>query len=402
VGNTAVASVLASLETSVQRALAPAPTVQERLQADLNTDLGTIIAELDSFEYTAEVEETVILTLSRWALKPPPGDPIAPTWLDRLFRGLLHTPKRKYVVLSTNYYDAMLDRFTRVAEIRQLRDGGGCRLFLGRESAAQREETAEKQQGETAAEQGGGWSENVGVDAPIPRTPDNVAKAQFLFKRLQEIPPGSLTRQQRVLLRRLNREGIDFLFHGVHFITAEERNRWKKELAGMVVITALIIAATIVTVGLAEMYAPELVAALVGAEPEAAIEAEIAAEEGAGAGAVESGAPKGGTWTDGKQIKEMFPEAISRVMNAPAAERAALWEQLAKDIEASKAGQAEGWAGSKSMTLTDGGRVFFGEKGPALVFDPEGNVFRGAITNSEHFSLTADGMSANYAKLKKL
>jgi hypothetical protein len=395
-----VATILAGLVPAVQRAQAPAPTKDQLVQADLNSDLGKIIEDLDSLEYTPEVEQSVISMLSRWALQPAPSDPKAPTLLDRLFGALLGTPKRKYLVLGTNYYDAMLERFTRVAEVRQLRDGGACRLFLGRESASQREENAENQKDETLAEQGGGWTENVGVDTPIPRTAENVAKAQFLFKRLQEMPSGSLTMQQQVLLNRLNRHGIDFLFHGVHFITAEERNRWKKELAGMIVITALTIAATIVTAGLAEIYAPELVAALVGAEPEAAAEAEIAAEEGAGAG--ESGATKSGNWTQGKQVKEMFPEAIKRVMNTAPADRAAVWEQLAKDIEASKAGQAEGWGGSKSMTLSDGGRVFFGEKGPALVFDPEGNVFRGAVTDPEHFSYGPQGMSANYAKLKKL
>ncbi len=103
-----------------------------------------------------------------------------------------------------------------------------------------------------------------------------------------------------------------------------------------------------------------------------------------------------------KDAGALYGAAIKRVLAAPASQRIGLWEQLAKQIELSPQGQASGWKGAQKMILSDESTVFFGSKGPALVFDKKGNVFRGAIANPEHFAVGESGLLPHYNKLTKL
>jgi len=55
--------------------------------------------------------------------------------------------------------------------------------------------------------------------------------------------------------------------------------------------------------------------------------------------------------------------------------------------------------------LTDGGTMFSGDGGEALVFDPQGNMFRGSASNTggpeAQFSFGKGGrLTPNYANLR--
>jgi hypothetical protein len=297
-GNAAVADLIAERRLLMaQRAsttVLPPRMTEKELSSLLESDVQAIKSELDSVIYTEGVENAVLALLRKRGEMSLPPKPQA-TYLDRLFAELLAAVK-KGVFSDTTYYDAMFDRFDEVGQLRTIRDQL-CHRFQGRDSTSQREaaekEKAEKREDEVSAEQEGGWTENVGVDTPIPRTPEMVYRTQQLVDELDH--KIHLTRQQLAVSRRIANErerggdGTEWMFHGVHFITAEERNRWKRELAGKVVITTVVIVGTIVTEGLIEMFAPDLMAAIVGAETEAgaAEVAEIGEEVGEGGAAAE-------------------------------------------------------------------------------------------------------------------
>jgi hypothetical protein len=71
-----------------------------------------------------------------------------------------------------------------------------------------------------------------------------------------------------MLSQRIGVEGPEVLLEGVHFVTQEERDRWKKALAQTIVITMLEFAALYVGGEVLAMVAPDFFAALVGAEIE--------------------------------------------------------------------------------------------------------------------------------------
>lgn len=128
---------------------------------------------------------------------------------------------------------------------------------------------------------------------------------------------------------------------------------------------------------------------------------------GPGPGGGSPGGATGGTLDvpklKGVDIKSLYDEAIIQVKATPAGQRPAMWEQLAAQIEQSAPGKAISWKGSQKMSLSDGGVVYFGDKGPALVFDPKGNMYRATTTNPEQLKIGADGKFVpNYDKMTKL
>ena len=73
----------------------------------------------------------------------------------------------------------------------------------------------------------------------------------------------------------------------------------------------------------------------------------------------------------------MLRQAITDTLNAPAAERAQLFEQCVGRIEAYMAAHpAERPWTCRSYTGTDGSRIFRGGVGHSLVIDPSGRLWR--------------------------
>jgi hypothetical protein len=82
-----------------------------------------------------------------------------------------------------------------------------------------------------------------------------------------------------------------------------------------------------------------------------------------------------------------FSEAIRETLAAPAARRAAIFEQLARDIE-TKVGETcpqYPWT-CHVYDGVDGSRIFRGGVGASLVIDPEGRLWR--ARNYEDFATT--------------
>jgi hypothetical protein len=104
----------------------------------------------------------------------------------------------------------------------------------------------------------------------------------------------------------------------------------------------------------------------------------------------------------GTDIKSLFREALDHLKRTPPAQRKEMWKALAQQIEQSGPGKAIGWKGAQSMPAKDGATIFFGDKGPALVVDKTGNVFRGSIANQAHIKITKDGPVIFYENLEKL
>jgi hypothetical protein len=101
-------------------------------------------------------------------------------------------------------------------------------------------------------------------------------------------------------------------------------------------------------------------------------------------------------------LKGLFAEAIEHLKNTPAAQRKEMWKALAQQIEQSQPGKAIGWKGTQSMAAKDGATVFFGSKGPALVVDKAGSVYRGMITNPNHMKMGKEGMQIFYENMERL
>ena len=82
-----------------------------------------------------------------------------------------------------------------------------------------------------------------------------------------------------------------------------------------------------------------------------------------------------------------FSEAIRETLGAPAARRAAIFEQLAREIE-TKIGEScpeHPWT-CQLYDGVDGSRIFRGGAGASLVIDPEGRLWR--ARNYEDFETT--------------
>ncbi|HEX5661413.1 MAG TPA: hypothetical protein VFX59_29690 [Polyangiales bacterium] len=82
----------------------------------------------------------------------------------------------------------------------------------------------------------------------------------------------------------------------------------------------------------------------------------------------------------------------------PPEQREAEFRNLAKDITRETRGQ---WT-AKPVPLLKNGSAYAGEGGEALVFDSEGNMFRGNLDNREQFPITREGIVLDYSKLKPL
>ena len=76
----------------------------------------------------------------------------------------------------------------------------------------------------------------------------------------------------------------------------------------------------------------------------------------------------------------MLGQAINYLKSMPqdAAQRMAMFDQLRVQIEEATGGS---WSANKQL-IPGGGSVFSGKFGEALVIDPEGNLYRGNVTNS--------------------
>jgi hypothetical protein len=104
----------------------------------------------------------------------------------------------------------------------------------------------------------------------------------------------------------------------------------------------------------------------------------------------------------GADLKSLFREALDHLKRTPPAQRKEMWKALAQQIEQSGPGKAIGWKGAQSMPAKDGATIFFGDKGPALVVDKAGSVFRGSIANQAHIKITKDGPVIFYEAMEKL
>ena len=98
-------------------------------------------------------------------------------------------------------------------------------------------------------------------------------------------------------------------------------------------------------------------------------------------------APADGVWTANAELRsgvlaspadEMLSRAIHDTLQAPAGDRARLFEQHARDIESAMAAHPVGrpWS-CRVYTGTDGSRIFRGGVGHSLVVDTEGRLWRG-------------------------
>lgn len=98
-----------------------------------------------------------------------------------------------------------------------------------------------------------------------------------------------------------------------------------------------------------------------------------------------------------------FSEAISKTLAAPASQRAAIFQALARDIE-TKVGEScpeHPWT-CQSYEGVDGSRIFRGGVGSSLVIDPDGRLWR--ARNYEDFETTyrIDGNTCEIETLRPL
>lgn len=100
---------------------------------------------------------------------------------------------------------------------------------------------------------------------------------------------------------------------------------------------------------------------------------------------------------------EMLSEAIARTLELPLSERAALFERLARNIEAFMAAhpQERPWT-CTVFTATDGARVFRGGVGHSLVIDPGGRVWRARSYEDFETTYTITATSCEIASLTPL
>ncbi|MBL8153119.1 MAG: hypothetical protein JNM70_02955 [Anaerolineae bacterium] len=192
---------------------------------DANRDVERIKSELDSLVYTEGVEEAVIEILRNASQRGSMAQTVA--YLNWIFDGL-QSPK-KGLFGDTTYYDAMFDRFDRVNEIRTYRDI--ATRYKGRESAKEAErrkaEAAEREE----TDQGGDWQENTAETYYLPETPENLAKANLIVRRLSMIPSSRLTPEARAASELIAREGPKGLLRKHHFVTESERIERRKAAA---------------------------------------------------------------------------------------------------------------------------------------------------------------------------
>ncbi len=209
----------AAVPGSIQRI-----TPQEAIP-QLQEDVQIIKDELDSFVYTEDVEERVIGILRKWAAKGTMAD----AYLDWIFDGL--QAQKTGIFTDTTYYDAMLDGFERVNEVRQLREF--TLRYRGRESAAAREkreeEKAERAETDVASDLAGNWRLNVAEEYDLPPKPENIALAKLSILDMSKIPYERLLPFQRAALRIATEQGPEALLRKYHFVLESERIERRKE-----------------------------------------------------------------------------------------------------------------------------------------------------------------------------
>jgi hypothetical protein len=100
----------------------------------------------------------------------------------------------------------------------------------------------------------------------------------------------------------------------------------------------------------------------------------------------------------GRTGHEMLRDALGKLKKLPPEQREAEFRNLAEEITRETRGQ---WT-AKPVPLLRNGSAYAGEGGETLVFDSEGNMFRGNLDNREQFPITREGIVLDYSKLKPL
>lgn len=219
--------------------------------------------------YTDDDEAEVIEILGRWAgrrtlaaqdviTKNALG--LRSDLLDRLFERLQRTPVWTRSG-QTTCYEVMFSRFDRAEDVRALRDQNSFK-FVGREEESDKA-GAERGEEDLFAESILGWQTNKFEDIGLARSQKDKKIADWVIARLAEIPEGSETPQQLMLMKGVREEGRDFLLRRTHVVTAGDRLRDVKELLRGAVVLMLEYAIFELTLGVAGAVAPKILEGLV-------------------------------------------------------------------------------------------------------------------------------------------
>jgi RHS repeat-associated protein len=95
--------------------------------------------------------------------------------------------------------------------------------------------------------------------------------------------------------------------------------------------------------------------------------------------------------------REMLGQAVQYLQKMPASARVDAFRNFAQQIEAATQG---GWQALEQQAVN--ATVFSGKAGEAIVFDAQGQAFRGTIGNPSQFVNTAKGMVVNFDKLRQI
>lgn len=271
--------------------------VASALFTELQHDIECIKSELDSLIYTEAVEDRVIGILMHWAERGS----LASGYLDWIFDSL-QIPKSGFFS-DTTYYDAILDRFERVNEVRQLREG--TLRYRGRESAKETErqskelETLSKRrEADKEAAAAGGWSEDIAVLYDLPPTPQNLYLAELEIGRLERTSSDQLLPNEKAAVALLStlepKERPKALLRKTHFVTESERSEQRKAQLREIILPLLDVLAWATAERIAKFLADIVVARLFAAEAGTVMGLAVGESEAAVGALTRRGAVEGG------------------------------------------------------------------------------------------------------------
>ena len=94
---------------------------------------------------------------------------------------------------------------------------------------------------------------------------------------------------------------------------------------------------------------------------------------------------------------DMLRQAVRELQGMASSQRVGAFRDFARQIEAATQGS---WAAAEQQAVN--ATVFAGRAGEAIVFNAQGQAFRGNIGNAEQFTRTASGLVANFDKLNQI
>jgi hypothetical protein len=261
---------------------APTSPVQEqRWASEFAGDEARLVGILTSVFYTEDDEAQAISILSRWARRQTPADRKASTaaaqglegihsihfglrssYLDDLLEKLRQTQVWTRTGRTTAY-EAMFRRFDpqNVRQVRSIRDTSSIK-FVGQE-----EQADERKEEDLSAEGIFGWRSNKFEAAAPSEDIADKKRAEWVLDYLKHTPPNKMTPELRVLSDAISRGGGKaFLLQRSHVVTAGDRVRFAREIAGRAVVTVLEYAMWEIGAGAVEAVVPEVLEGAAGAE----------------------------------------------------------------------------------------------------------------------------------------